>query len=201
MSVKKQTRASENADPHELHNPVPRVLLGVIAALVVWAVYYIFASSPNSLPALGDQRDPSVLAASAEGDNQAIDGRQIFTAACQACHQATGQGVPGVFPPLAGSEWVTGDPDVLARIVLHGMTGPITVSGSTYNGAMPAFGTQFDDAELAALLTFIRGEWGNGGSPVDADMVGATRKATQAQTQPWAGEDALRMQAAPASSG
>lgn len=65
MSVKKQTRAAENADPHELNNPVPRVLLGVILALVVWGVYYIFSANPNSVAGLGDRRDPATLVAAA----------------------------------------------------------------------------------------------------------------------------------------
>src|SRR5690606_5969374 len=108
MSVKKQTRASENADPHELNNPVPRVLLGVILALVVWGVYYIFSANPNSVAGLGDRRDPATLVAAAPSENGAIDGKQLFTTACQSCHQASGQGLTGVFPPLAGAEWVTG---------------------------------------------------------------------------------------------
>ncbi len=199
MNKPKQTRASENADPHELNNPVPRVLLGLIAALLVWAVYYIFVSSPNSVAALGDQRNPATLVAATPAEGGAIDGKQIFTAACQACHQATGQGLPGVFPALAGVNWVTGDPEVLARIVLHGMTGPITVSNTTYNGAMPAFGAQFNDSELAAVLTFIRNEWGNNSQAVDASLVEKVRKETEQQTQPWAGEDDLLKASAPPS--
>ncbi len=191
MSARKQSRAAENADPHELNNPVPRVLLGLIAALFAWGIYYIVASGPDSPPALGDQRNPALLAGPA-GQGQAVDGRQIFTIACQACHQAQGQGLPGVFPPLAGSEWVQGDPEVLASIVLHGVTGPMTVSGTAYNGAMPAFGHQFDDAELAALLSFIRREWGNAQPAVDPSTVAAVRKATESRNQPWAGEAELQ---------
>lgn len=192
MKAKKNSGITENADPHELYNPVPRILLGVIGALVVWGGYYILASSPNSAAALGDQRPLSVLVKSnAFDDGAAIDGKQLYTAACQACHQATGQGLPGVFPPLAGSEWVTGIPDTLAQIVLHGVTGPISVTGNTYNGAMPAFGEQFNDAELAAVLSFIRSEWGNGSPAVDETLVRAARHATEDRTQPWKGGEAL----------
>ncbi|WP_269499730.1 c-type cytochrome [Castellaniella sp. S9] len=191
MKAKRPIRVSENADPHELNNPVPKLVLGVIAALVVWGVYYIFSSSPNSAAALGDQRPLSVLAPSVSADDRAIDGKQLYTAACQACHQASGQGLPGVFPPLAGSEWVTGDPAVLAQIVLHGVTGPITVSGATYNGAMPAFGKQFDDAQIAAVLSFIRSEWGNASPEVDEASVQAARAASEGRTQPWEGQEAL----------
>lgn len=196
MSNKPQTRAAENADPHELNNPVPRVLLGVIGALVIWAIVYIFSASPDSAAALGDQREIAALSASSTDGSQAVDGKQIFTNTCQACHQPTGQGLPGVFPPLAGAEWVTGDAEILSKILLHGLTGSITVAGSTYNGAMPGFGNQFNDAELAAVLTFIRSEWGNNSPPIEASTIAAMRAATKDRHQPWAGEEELRQSGA-----
>lgn len=198
MSARKQTRATENADPHELNNPVPRVLLGLIAALFAWGIYYITTSSPDSPAVLGDRRNAAALAGPASSDrSQTIDGRQLFTIACQACHQAGGQGLPGVFPPLASSEWVQGDPATLARIVLHGVTGAITVAGVTYNGQMPAFGHQFNDAELAAILSFIRSEWGNGQPNVDISTVAAARTATASRNRPWAGGAELRPESQP----
>lgn len=196
MTLPKQTRSAENADPHEQNNPVPRILIGLIAALIVWAIYYISASSPNSVAALGDRRVPATLTAGESASGGAIDGKHLFTTACQACHQATGQGLPGVFPPLAGASWVTDDPNILAMIVLHGMNGPIDVAGTTYNGAMPAFGDQFNDAELAAILSFIRQEWGNSSPAVDTMAVAAARKATLGRAEPWKGAEELLKQAA-----
>lgn len=194
MIVPKQTRSAENADPHEQNNPVPRLLIGLIAALIVWAIYYIYASNPNSVAGLGDRRELATLATGASAGEGAIDGKQLFTTACQACHQAKGQGLPGVFPPLASASWVTGDPAVLTQIVLHGMNGPIDVAGTTYNGAMPAFGEQFNDAQLAAVTTFIRKEWGNDSPAIDAAMVEAERSATSGRTEPWNGADELLKQ-------
>jgi len=185
--VPKQTRKSEHADPTELYNPVPRVIIGLVAALFIWAIYYIFASDPSGLSTLGDHRIPSTLVAQKNaGGAGKVDGRQLFTGTCQACHQATGQGLPGVFPPLAGSSWVTGDPHVLSQIVLHGLHGPIEVAGASYNGAMPGFGGQFNDAQLAALLSFIRKEWGNDSPPVDADLIKQARAASSDRKEPWA---------------
>ena len=189
--MKPPAHKTENADPHEQHNPVPKVVLALVCGLLVWAVSYIAIERADGSAALGDRRDVAALAASA-GQGTVADGKQLFAANCQACHQASGQGIPGVFPPLAGSPWVTGEPDRLAQILLHGMTGPLDVLGTTYNGAMPAFGEQFSDAEIAALATHIRGQWGNGAAPVEAAQVAAARAASTAQKEPWHGGEALQ---------
>ncbi len=153
---------------------------------MVWAASYIWTERADGLAQLGDRRDAQALVAqNAAGGARVADGKQLFAANCQACHQATGQGLPGVFPPLAGSPLVTGDPVVLSQIVLHGLTGPIDILGTTYNGAMPAFGEQLSDAELAAVLTHIRSEWGNQAPAVDAGAVAAARKWSASRKDPW----------------
>jgi mono/diheme cytochrome c family protein len=86
---------------------------------------------------------------------------------------------------------VTGKETTLIALVLHGAGGPLTVKGSTYNGAMPAFGAQLPDAELAAVLTHVRSQWGNGAAPVTADTVAAVRKETAARTEPFKGDAEL----------
>lgn len=190
MSRPVQSRQSENADPHEQYNPVPRVVILVILTLLAWAVYYIVSAQPNSSPRLGDQRPLAVLAP-ASGSASA-DGKQLYANACVACHQASGQGLPGVFPPLADSEWVKGEPKVLAQLVLHGINGPITVKGQQYQGAMPAFAEQFSDAELAAVFNFIRHEWGNEAETVTPELVAEARAASADRSQPWQGEKELQ---------
>ena len=122
--------------------------------------------------------------AATEAEEQA-GGAVIFSGRCAACHQATGLGLPGVFPPLAGSEYVNGDPGRLARLVLRGLTGPVTVAGATYNGAMPAWAEQLKDAEVAAVLTYVRSHFGNGAPPVTADLVARERAATASRSAPW----------------
>jgi mono/diheme cytochrome c family protein len=112
-------------------------------------------------------------------------GQSIYTARCQACHQATGRGVAGTFPPLIGSEWVTGPPERLILILLHGLQGPVTVAGAPYNGAMPAWETVLNDAEMAALATFLRQWETNRAPPVEPALVRALRDATAARTTPW----------------
>lgn len=189
------SRTTEHADPHEQHRPVPRVVTGLALALVVWAIAYIATQGPDSAASLGDGRDPPTLAAGAAAEGAAVDGRQLYTAHCQACHQASGQGLPGVFPPLAGSEWVTGDPQVLAQIVLHGMTGPIEVRATAYQGAMPAFGAQLGNAEIAAVLSFVRSEWGNRAGAIHPADIETGRASFPERRLPWNGQQEL-MQAA-----
>jgi mono/diheme cytochrome c family protein len=173
----------------------------VIIGLIAWAVFYILNADPTGVASLGDRRIPATLAAGAGGDEGGvIDGRQVYTTTCQACHQATGQGLPGVFPPLAGTPWVTGDANTPIQIVLHGLTGPIEVAGTTYNGAMPGFGGQLSDAQIAAVLTFIRSEWGNTSPAVDEATVKEARAATAAQAEPWANVDDIPAAGADAAS-
>ena len=105
-------------------------------------------------------------------------------AVCQTCHQADGNGVPNAFPPLAGSEIATGPSEVPIAIVLHGLQGPLTVHGTTYNGQMAAWG-QFSDEDIAATLTYVRSSWGNAAPAVTADEVEAVRAATAGRTTPW----------------
>lgn len=105
-------------------------------------------------------------------------------AVCQTCHQADGNGVPNAFPPLAGSEIATGPAEVPIAIVLHGMQGPLTVHGTTYNGQMAAWG-QFSDDDIAATLTYVRSSWGNAAPAVTAAEVAAVRAATAGRTTPW----------------
>ena len=95
---------------------------------------------------------------------------------CMACHQQNGQGLLGVFPPLAGSEYVVGeDASLPVKIILAGLNGPVTVKGVQYNGAMPAFGALGDRA-VAGLTTYIRANWGNEGSEVTEEQVAAIRE-------------------------
>ena len=80
----------------------------------------------------------------------------------------------------------------LAALVLHGASGAMTVKGATYNGVMPAFGAQLQDAELAAVLSYIRSQWGNGAAPGSADTGAAVRKETAARSEPFKGDAELQ---------
>jgi mono/diheme cytochrome c family protein len=129
------------------------------------------------------------LRARRAGPQQAPDGRQLYATTCSACHQLTGLGLPEVYPPLAGSEWVTGDEERLIRVVLHGLTGEIEVAGETVSGAMPAWGESLDDASVAAVLTYIRGTWSNAAPAITPATVARVRRATAGRTSPWTAKE------------
>ncbi|MBS3933187.1 MAG: cytochrome c [Truepera sp.] len=101
------------------------------------------------------------------------DGSAIYAAQCAACHQPAGQGIPGVFPPLAGHAPelynVPGGREFLIKTILYGLVGPITIDGVTYNLPMPAF-PQLSDAEIAAVLNYTLTAWGNE-ALLEADFV------------------------------
>ena len=101
-------------------------------------------------------------------------GERAYQQRCVSCHMVNGLGTPGVFPPLAGAEYVlAANVEVPIRIVMHGIQGPITVKGAEYNSLMPAYGIgiAMSDAELAAVLTYVRSSWGNNASAVTAEDV------------------------------
>lgn len=189
----------ENAEPQERMRPMPLLAVLVVLGMVVFGVLYILFSSPPGNPLLGDQRTVADLKGAAPAaPGAAVDGKALFAAHCVACHQATGKGLPGVFPPLDGSEWVQGDERVLANILLHGINGEITVAGASYSGAMPAF-NQLSDAELAGLASYVRSSWSNQAAPVKEPVVAQERK-TSTRTAPFEGGAALKaLGAAPAS--
>ena len=187
--VKNRARVRENPDPHEGSGPVPRVVLALVAGVLVWAVSYIVTTQRDDDPTLGDRRTASTLAGKVKGAS--ANGAELYAANCVACHQASGAGLPGAFPPLAGSEWVLGQEKVLANILLHGISGKLTVKSASYSGAMPAFKEKFDDNEIAAVLTHIRGSFGNTAGKVSPDIVKAERAASKDRSTPWNGDEDL----------
>jgi mono/diheme cytochrome c family protein len=118
-----------------------------------------------------------------------------YQTVCAPCHQAQGQGIPYAFPPLAGSTWMTGDPETPIRIVLLGLGGEIEVNGATFNLVMPPAGTALpgsaappqplDDATIAEAITYARTNFGNNASAVDAELVKKVRASLGGRTTPW----------------
>jgi mono/diheme cytochrome c family protein len=193
----------ERRDPFEMQRPTPWVMPMLIGAMAMWGVYFVFNMQVGLDSRYGDQRTPAALMPADAGTpgqtdaaKAAVDGALVYASKCAACHQASGLGIPAVFPPLAASEWVTGSDKVLVQIPLHGVAGGIDVKGATYQGAMPSFST-LSDEEIAAVLTHVRSQWGNQAPPVTASTVKQGREASKARTTPWSNGDEIRQGAAP----
>jgi mono/diheme cytochrome c family protein len=113
---------------------------------------------------------------------QTPNGGAIFYEQCAACHQREGQGLPGQFPPLAGNPDLFLARDFPARVVLFGMSGKIHVRGQAIDGTMPPLGDLLDDGQIAAVVNYVRGAFGNAAlphqpmAPLDAATVAGLRK-------------------------
>ncbi|OYW27727.1 MAG: hypothetical protein B7Z47_06420, partial [Chthoniobacter sp. 12-60-6] len=124
-------------------------------------------------------------------------GKTVYATLCAACHQPHGFGLDGLAPPLVDSEWVLGKPDVLARIVLHGLAGPVKVGGRNFNLAMPPL-PQLTDEDVAGVLTYIRREWEHNGSPVEIKAVSAVREQNKGRMAMWTEQELKNLGKKPA---
>ncbi|AKD04214.1 cytochrome c [Pontibacter korlensis] len=136
------------------------MLKGLIISLTV-TTGYLFTTAPTT--------QPDSLAESLKR------GKQVYAANCQSCHMETGEGVPGVFPPLAKSENLMKDPKRAINAVVHGVSGEITVNGQKYNMDMPAQ-SHLSDEEVADVVNYIQNNWGNKAKAVTPAQVKAARK-------------------------
>ena len=102
-------------------------------------------------------------------------GQAVYSRTCIACHQPTGMGLPPVFPPLAGSEWIAKSASIAVRNIVNGMMGPVTVKGVTYNSMMPPV-AGLSDKDIADVVTYVNNSWGNTGASVTEDEVKAIKK-------------------------
>jgi putative membrane-bound dehydrogenase-like protein len=127
--------------------------------------------------------------------NQYYRGQAIFDgrAACFGCHGKQGQGIDGMAPPLANSEWVTGEPERLIKVLLHGLSGPIKVNGVAYQlpMVMPGLGANasFSDQDMADISTYIRNNWGNAAGAISAEDVMKVREQTATRNQPYTADE------------
>jgi len=111
-------------------------------------------------------------------------GQAVYSRTCIACHQPTGMGLPPVFPPLAGSEWVSKDASIAVRNIINGMQGPVTVKGMTYNSMMPPV-AGLSDKDIADVVNYVNNSWGNAGPNVTEAEVAAIKKKYADRKTPW----------------
>ena len=185
--------SSEGAEPIALREPVPIWLIVLFGALFYGGLLHLdHAAGGFDSQVYEPYRNHTTLKTNQPviaGDPYAR-GERVYhdVAKCAACHQPSGLGTPGQFPPLAGSEWVLAEgPNRIIRVVLHGLNGPVDVDGQSFSGAMVPFRDVLKDEDVAAVLTFIRQNkaWGNNASAVKAGDVKAIREASQGRDMPW----------------
>jgi len=166
------------------YSPMPLALLGVMSGMIlVTAIFFVHNVGGFDPLAYDGRYVPKAGGAEKAAVDPVKVGKALFNSggACFTCHQASGLGAPGLYPPLAHSEWVTGSEEKLIRIVLHGLKGEVKVAGATFPGAaeMPSFGLggqyNWTDDKVAYVLTYIRQEWGNQAGPITPEKVAEVR--------------------------
>jgi mono/diheme cytochrome c family protein len=116
---------------------------------------------------------------------QIAEGKKNYMMVCIACHQPTGMGLPGVFPPLTKSPYVNGSAERFASIILKGNNPPFTIEGKVYAVPMPPQEAALDDAKISSIMTFVRASFGNSAPPVAPEVVAAARKKFADRKTPW----------------
>ena len=183
----------EKEEPQEGFSPVPIFLMFIFAALCFWGgVYLVEHSGGYRWDAYSPDFNPNAGAPKPIEITLFDRGAKVYRNQCAQCHQADGNGVLGVYPPLVASNWVTGHPQVVSRILINGLNGPIVVKGSNYNGNMPAFGSSglaLSDKDIAGVITYIRQEWGNSASDVSVATIAEYSDLYAGRSVPWQAAD------------
>lgn len=165
---------------------MPVLLIALLVGLIYWGnMYVVEYGGKLDARVQGPYRsfkELEGLKPKGEGDEALAKGLAVYNKICVGCHQNDGNGSASQnAPPLAGSEWVLAkDPARIARIVLHGLSGPIKVKGKDWGaGQMLALGAVLSDEEVASVLSYIRNSWGNKAPLVKADQVKKAREETK----------------------
>ena len=182
----------EKEEPSENFSPMPLLFVALFMILSFWAGIYLVHYSGDFGPFHYDEtKKPGAGAAEGprEVDMMAL-GKRVYNQNCVACHQSTGLGLPGVYPPLVDSQWVQDNPARLIKIVLSGLAGKVEVNGMEFNNAMTPF-NRLSDQQIAAVLTWLRTdpEHKNDSYPVSPDLVAQVRAEYGSRTDPWSQQE------------
>lgn len=164
----------EMAEPRDGISPTPVSYLMVCFFYLLWGGFYIGYYGGDWNGTGLSERPSSGAAKTSPAQNPMVVGKEVF-GSCLQCHQESGMGLAGQYPPLAGSEYVLGDKRRIVAILLNGLAGEITVKGAHFNAIMPPWATR-DDEEIAGVVTYVRNSFGNKADPVTPDFVAAVRK-------------------------
>lgn len=190
----------EKIEPRVGREPLSLWLIAIYGLAVFFGGGYLGRYAGNwsgdGLDYLGNAPRVATHPGAGTGAEQATEltpaqkGAKIFSANCATCHQPTGLGVAGQYPPLAGSEYVNGGTRRLGMILLKGLQGPLTVKGAQFGSAvMQPWEKTLTDQKIAEVLTYVRQEWGNTGGPVAPEGIAALRKELAGRTESWGQAD------------
>jgi mono/diheme cytochrome c family protein len=189
----KSFSTESNTEPTAARSHLPMwILVAMLTLLYLVGIYFDHHSgwfdkqvyAPYASAAMLESYQPKSGAAAA-----LAQGKKTYEQVCGLCHGVDGLGKPGQAPPLSGSEWVNAKGhNRLAHIPLAGLSGTLSVAGKDWNLPMAAMGAALSDADLANVLTYIRGSWGNKAGEVTADDIKAIRASMGAHTPPMTAE-------------
>jgi mono/diheme cytochrome c family protein len=169
-------------DRGDRHRPL--AIGASLIALALFSGVYLERYTGHFSPLIFDENAKPLKGELVFKIDPVVLGQRYYRAECVACHRSQGEGSPGIYPPLAGSEWVNGPPGRVIRIVVYGLRGKVRVEGNDFSAStMPVYGRilnsghNWSDRKIAAVLTYIRQEWGNKADPISEDDVAAVRKA------------------------
>ena len=179
----------EFPDPIEENHPLPSYVLILVGAVLSFGLVYFQMYQDGANAGTKGSGAASVEQAPSEPTLAEL-GKSVY-ANCQPCHQASGLGIAGQFPTLVGSEWVSGSEKRLIAILLKGLSGPVKVAGATYNGAMPGWEKTLSNKKIAAVLTYVRSNWGNAYPEITEDKIATVKAEFAAKADAWNEADLL----------
>ena len=184
---------------HEKHEPTKGFLIAPLIFVFVFGCLIFVCSiqlahSTNSF----QLHPPQEVVELTEEEKEAVrferkmqSGKKTFALRCASCHQPNGLGIANQYPPLAGSEWVTANPELITKIILKGLKGEIVVKGEKYgtSAAVNMVAVDINDREIANVSTYVRNAWGNEASELTEDQVTKIRDSIADMQDQWTGEE------------
>lgn len=182
----------------EKHPPTEGFLIAPLIFVFVFGCLIFFCSIQLAHSTNGFQVDPPQEVVELSDEEKEIlrierkidSGKKLYAVNCASCHQPSGLGLGDQYPPLAGSEWVSANPELIVKVILKGLKGEIQVKGKTYApaGGMAAVTNLKSDRDIANVTTYVRQAWGNDATEVTEQEVANARADSAEQKDQWIGE-------------
>ena len=166
-----QPRPDENFEPYEEFSGIPMPVYWIAIALAIWGAFMLYDTGKDVTLAQDERVEDRAVQVSADLG----EGGNLFVANCSTCHQPDGQGLRGAVPPLAQSEVLAAGPEIVARILLRGIDGPIRVRGEDFDGHMPSFASALNDDEIARIASYVTLTFGEAETKFDPSRVAELR--------------------------